>query len=111
MIYHWELVTGHQISVENRGAQTVVTVSSSSAGTEQRSSSSITTGTWSAPPTMTLSPTEGILKITTVTGESCVQIRANSIHTYSSHSVTSSSTTSTNHSSSFSSSFTSDRDR
>jgi hypothetical protein len=111
MIYHWELVTGQQISVENRGVQTVVTVVASSAGTQQRSSSSMATGTWSAPPTMTLSPTEGILKITTATGDSYVQIRANSIHTYSSHSVTSSSTTSTSHSSSSSCSFTSDRDR
>jgi hypothetical protein len=109
MIYHWELGTGHQISVENQGVQTVVTVSSSSAGTQQRSSSSMTTGTWIAPPTMTISPTGGILTITTATGESFVQIQGNSIHTHSSHSASSSSTTSTSHS--FSSTFTSDRDR
>jgi hypothetical protein len=109
MIYHWELVTGQQISVENQGAQTVVTIVHRSEGQQQQSSNRIATGIWSEPPAMTIVPTGGILKITTATGESSVQIHGHSIHIQNSHRGTSSST-SISHSSSSSSSFTSGKD-
>jgi zinc-ribbon domain len=99
MIYNWELGSGHQISVDNQGAQTVVTIVHASTGQQQRSSNSFTTGIWIVPPEMSLTPTGGILKITTATGESLLQIQGNSIHMHSSHSgdrqSTSSSSTST----------------
>jgi zinc-ribbon domain len=84
MRYHWELESGHQISIDNQGAQTVVTVLQSSVGQQQHTSSSFTTGTWSAPPEMTLTPTGGLVKIITASGESIVRIQGNSIQFQSS---------------------------
>ncbi|AFY93202.1 hypothetical protein [Chamaesiphon minutus] len=85
MRYHWELDSGHQISIDNQGAQTVITVLQSSVGQQQHTSSSFTTGTWSVPPEMTLTPTGGLVKIITASGESSVQIQGNSIQLRSSH--------------------------
>lgn len=92
MIYNWELATGHQISVDNQGAQTVITVLQVSARQQQHSSNSFTTGIWIVPPEMTITPTGGILKIVTSSGESIIQIQGNSIQLKSSHSGTSQST-------------------
>ncbi|WP_373538586.1 zinc ribbon domain-containing protein [Chamaesiphon sp.] len=103
MIYHWQLGTGAQISADNEGAQTVVTLVQASAGQQQRTSNSFTTGIWIAPPHMTLTPTGGILKIITPSGESLIEIQGNSISLQTSHSGTSQST-----SSSSSSTFTAD---
>ena len=94
MIYHWELGTGHQISVDNEGAQTVVTSLHTSAGQQQRTSNSLTTGIWLVPPEMMMTPTGGILKVTTSSGESIIQIQGNSIQMQSSHSGASQSTSS-----------------
>ena len=98
MIYHWELGTGHQISVDNEGAQTVVTILHTSAGQQQRTSNSFTTGIWLIPPEMSMTPTGGILKVTTPSGASLIQIQGNSINLHSqgaSQSTTSTSSTST----------------
>ena len=99
MTYHWELGTGHQISVDNEGAQTVVTILHTSAGQQQRTSNSFTTGIWLVPPEMSMTPTGGILKVTTPRGESLIQIQGNSINLQSnqgaSQSTTSTSSTST----------------
>ena len=98
MIYHWELGTGHQISVDNEGAQTVVTILHTSAGQQQRKSNSFTTGIWLVPPEMSMTPTGGILKVTTPSGESLIQIQGNSINLHSqgaSQSTTSTSSSST----------------
>ena len=98
MIYHWELGTGHQISVDNEGAQTVVTILHTSAGQQQRTSNSFTTGIWLVPPEMSMTPTGGILKVTTPNGESLIQIQGNSINLHShgaSQSTTSTSSSST----------------
>jgi hypothetical protein len=104
MRYHWELATGHQISVDNEGAQTVVTSFQTSAGQQQRTSNSFTTGIWIAPPEMTMTPTGGMLKIVTASGESIVQIQGNSIQMQSNNSGTSHTNTSTSSSSTFTSS-------
>ena len=98
MIYHWELGTGHQISVDNEGAQTVVTILHTSAGQQQRTSNSFTTGIWLVPPEMSMTPTGGILKVTTPSGASLIQIQGNSINLHSqgaSQSTTSTSSSST----------------
>lgn len=98
MTYHWELGTGHQISVDNEGAQTVVTILHTSAGQQQRTSNSFTTGIWLVPPEMSMTPTGGILKVTTPSGESLIQIQGNSINLHSqgaSQSTTSTSSSST----------------
>jgi hypothetical protein len=79
MIYNWELGTGQQISVDNQGAQTVVTILSTSAGQQQRTSSSFNTGIWIVPPEMSIDPTGATLKITTPTGAALIQVRGNSI--------------------------------
>ena len=98
MTYHWELGTGHQISVDNEGAQTVVTILHTSAGQRQRTSNSFTTGIWLIPPEMSMTPTGGILKVTTPSGESLIQIQGNSINLQSNQGA-SQSTTSTSSSS------------
>jgi zinc-ribbon domain len=101
MIYHWELDTGHQISVDNQGAQTVVTILQTSAGQQQRSSNSFTTGIWIVPPALTLTPLGGIIKIITPSGESFIQIQGNNIQMQSSHSGGSQSTTSSSSTATF----------
>jgi hypothetical protein len=83
---NWKLETGHHISVDNEGAQTVVTINYHSAGQQQRSSNSFTTGIWIAPPELIATPTGAILKIVTASGESLIQIQGNSMQMQSSHS-------------------------
>jgi zinc-ribbon domain len=80
MIYNWKLATGHQISVDNEGAQTIVTVMHDRTGSQQRTSNSFTTGIWIAPPTLTMTPTGGSISITTPSGECTLQIDGNRIH-------------------------------
>jgi NADH pyrophosphatase NudC (nudix superfamily) len=93
MIYNWELATGQQISVENQGAQTIVTISNTSAGQQQRSINSFNTGIWIVPPEMSIDPTGATLKITTFTGASLIQVRGNSIQMQSTNSGEHQSTT------------------
>ena len=95
MTYNWELETGQQISVDNQGAQTVVTISHTSAGQQQRSINSFNTGIWIVPPELSIDPTGATLKITTPTGASLIQVRGNSIQIQSTHSGEHQSSTST----------------
>jgi NADH pyrophosphatase NudC (nudix superfamily) len=95
MIYNWELATGQQISVDNQGAQTVVTISNTSAGQQQRSINSFNTGIWIVPPEMSIDPTGATLKITTPTGVALIQVQGNSIQMQSAHSGEHQSSTST----------------
>ncbi len=98
MVYNWNLATGHQISVDNEGAQTVVTIQNNSGGQQQRSSNSFTTGIWIVPPELIETATGAIVKIITTNGESAIQIQGNSVQMHSSHSgggQSSSSTSST----------------
>jgi zinc-ribbon domain len=99
MLYNWKLASGHEIFVDNEGAQTVVTIQNNSAGQQQRSSNSFTTGIWIVPPEMTVTPTGAILKIVTASGESVLQIQGNSVQMHSSHGGSSQSTSSTSSSS------------
>jgi hypothetical protein len=103
MIYNWTLDTGHQISVDNHGAQTTVTTSYSRAGKQQRTVNSLNTGLWSAPPEISIEPTGATLKIISANGECTIQIQGNSVRMQSSssdHQSTSSSSTSSSSSSS-----------
>jgi hypothetical protein len=104
MSYSWELSTGHHVYVDNEGAQTVVTIQYQSAGQQQRSSNSFTTGIWLAPPERIVTPTGAILKIVTASGESLIQIDGNSMRMQSSHNSGNYSSTSANSSTSTSTS-------
>jgi hypothetical protein len=103
MAHQWELSTGHQISIDNEGAVTIVNVLYSGAGAQQRTNNSFTTGIWISPPEMHIIPTGAILKITTPTGVSIIEVEGNSIRLQNSQSEPSES----NYSSSSSSTFTS----
>jgi zinc-ribbon domain len=80
MIYNWKLATGHQVSVDNEGAQTIVTVVRTSPEQQQRTCNSFTTGIWIAPPTLTVTATGGLLTITTPSGTSMLQVDGDRIH-------------------------------
>jgi hypothetical protein len=79
MTYHWKLATGHQLSIDNEGAQTIVAISFDNGGRQQRTSNSFTTGIWLSPPEITFDPTGAIVTITTTSGESIVKIDGNNI--------------------------------
>jgi hypothetical protein len=79
MTYHWKLATGHQLSIDNEGAQTIVAISFDNDGRQQRASNSFTTGIWLSPPEITFDPTGAIVTITTTSGESIVKIDGNNI--------------------------------
>ncbi len=103
MTYNWQLATGQQLSVDNQGAQTVVTISNNSAGQQQRTTNSFNTGIWIVPPEMSIlhergfanDPTGATVKITTPTGTVLIQVRGNSIQIQSAHSGEHQSSTST----------------
>ncbi|WP_310485451.1 zinc ribbon domain-containing protein [Chamaesiphon sp. VAR_48_metabat_403] len=106
MTYRWKLATGHQLSIDNEGAQTVIAILFDNGEQQQRQSDSFTTGIWLAPPEITLDPTGAIVKITSTSGQSLVRIDGNRIQissdisgddrTYSQSVSTSSSSTSAN---------------
>ncbi|MBF2019358.1 MAG: zinc-ribbon domain-containing protein [Hydrococcus sp. C42_A2020_068] len=79
MAYVFELGTGQRVYLEDRGMQTVVTVSSGGPGQQQQSSSSIQTGKWTSPPELLQTPNGAVIKITTARGEHHIQIQGNSI--------------------------------
>ncbi len=80
---NWKLKTGHDISIDNEGAQTVVTIHYHTVGQQQRSSNSFTTGIWLSPPQMTVTPTGALLKIVTASGESTIEIQGNNMQLHS----------------------------
>ncbi len=79
MAHHWKLSTGHQISIDNEGALTIVDVLYDGSGAQQRTTNTFTTGIWISPPEMSLIPTGAILKITTPTGALTIEVEGNSI--------------------------------
>jgi hypothetical protein len=97
---NWKLATGQDVSVDNEGAQTVVTIYIQSGGQQQRSSNSFTTGIWISAPEITVTPTGALLKIITANGESLIQIQGSNMQMQSSqsgnsYSINSASSTST----------------
>jgi hypothetical protein len=98
MTHQWTLSTGNQLSVDNEGAQTIVTVSYETLGQQQRMNNSFTTGIWISPPEMRLTSTGAIVKITTPSGISTIEFDGNRIQMQSEDSqsnFSSSSSTST----------------
>jgi NADH pyrophosphatase NudC (nudix superfamily) len=63
MAYRGDLGQDQQLLVENRGNQTLITVSSSRAGQQQSQSSGFETGQWVAPPTLFRVTTGFVLRI------------------------------------------------
>jgi zinc-ribbon domain len=97
---NWKLITGHELSIDNEGAQTVVTLHYDRAGQQQRSCNSFTTGIWLAPPQMTVTPTGALLKVVTTSGESLIEIHGNNMQLHGSNSLNNQTTTATSYSSS-----------
>lgn len=79
MAYVGELDTGQKIYLENQGTQTVITSIFSGLGQQQQSSSSISTGSWTAEPEMYKTANGVVLAITTDRGKYCVQIQGSSM--------------------------------
>ncbi|BBD53679.1 hypothetical protein NIES204_09540 [Planktothrix agardhii NIES-204] len=79
MAYVCELGTGQSVYLENQGAQTVVTLISSSPGQQQQASSSFTTGVWSSPPQVFQTPYGLVLKVISEQGERSLQIQGTSV--------------------------------
>lgn len=96
---NWKLTTGHELSVDNEGAQTVVTVYYQDAGVQQRTCNSFTTGIWISPPQLTATPTGALLKIVTPSGESLIEIQGNNMQLHDGASQSSYTTTATSYSS------------
>jgi membrane protease subunit (stomatin/prohibitin family) len=96
---NWKLTTGHELSVENEGAQTVVTIHYQDAGVQQRSCNSFTTGLWISPPQLTATPTGALIKIVTPSGESLIEIQGNTMQLHDGASQSSYATTATSYSS------------
>jgi zinc-ribbon domain len=78
MAYSCELGTG-RLLVENRGTQTIVTLSSRSAGQQQSQQSSVQTGEWQLPPTLFQTATGLILRIEAAQGHTFISLQSNSI--------------------------------
>jgi zinc-ribbon domain len=95
---NWKLTTGHELSVDNEGAQTVVTIHYQDAGVQQRSCNSFTTGLWISPPQLTATPTGALIKIVTPSGESSIEIQGNNMQLHDGASQSSSTTTATSYS-------------
>jgi hypothetical protein len=65
------------VYVENRGTQTLITLSSQTPGQQQSQSSSLTTGEWTAVPALFRSTTGAIVRIQTAQGQWFIQLQAN----------------------------------
>lgn len=79
MVYRSDLKTGQQIYLDNQGAQTIVTLASSSPGQQQQSSSSFQTGSWTKPPQIFATAAGALIKIYGAEAESWIQVQGSSI--------------------------------
>lgn len=79
MAYQCDLGSGQKLYVENRDAQTIVALTSSSAGQQQSQQSSFQTGEWQLPPTLFQTATGLILRIESTQGHTFISLQANSI--------------------------------
>ena len=79
MVYVCELKPGHHVYLDNQGNQTIVTVKLEMPGQQQQTSSSITTGTWIAPPEAYQSDDGVVFKLLTPQGEVGIYIQDNSV--------------------------------
>lgn len=79
MAYLCELGKGHQVYLDNRDGQTLVTVCTISLGQQQQSSSSLTTGIWTDPPQAFRMGTGAVFKIQSGQGAWFITIQGNRI--------------------------------
>ena len=75
MAYTCELGPGQRLYLDNVGGQTTVTMLSGNAGQQQQSSSQFTTGVWTAPPEMFVTPQGFVIKLTTAQGVQHLQVQ------------------------------------
>jgi hypothetical protein len=79
MTFTFDLETGQQVHLKNRGKQTLVTVCSNGIRQQQQSSSSFQSGQWISFPEVTKT-SDGIeIKIITAKSQHYIQIQGNSI--------------------------------
>jgi hypothetical protein len=78
MTYTFDLETGRQVHLENRGKQTLVSVYNDAVG-QQRTSSSFYSGQWISSPEINKTYDGVEIKITTAHGKHNIQIQGNSI--------------------------------
>jgi hypothetical protein len=75
MAYITNLSTGQHLYIDNQGSQTSITLSTSSPGQQQSQQQSITTGTWTAPPTLFQDATGLTLRIEAATKQTFIRIQ------------------------------------
>lgn len=81
--YMGKLAGGSQFYVRNQGDQTQITIQTSSAGQQQSQSSGLTTGAWTAPPTLFQLANQFILRLEGAQGKFYVQLSMGGIQTTS----------------------------
>ena len=81
MAYVCELNPGHRVYLDNQGDQTTLTSTVSMPGQQQQTSSSTTTGPWTAPPKAYQTPGGAIFTLFTAQGEIHICIQGSSIST------------------------------
>ena len=74
MVYVVLLPSGQQLTLENHGHQTTLTLSQQQAGQQQSQRNSFTTGPWIAPPKVLQTPQGAIARFETAQGGFHVQI-------------------------------------
>jgi hypothetical protein len=77
MAYVSDLGKGQRIFLENKGQQTIVTLSSHAPGQQQSQQSGFTTGEWVTPPVLFQTSTGVIIQVETAEGRSYIQVQAN----------------------------------
>lgn len=77
MAYVCELGDGQRLYLDNSGTQTLITLSSSSAGQQQQSSQSFETGNWLAPPDVSRLWSGIIVTLKTEQGDRFIQVQGN----------------------------------
>lgn len=82
--YRGELAADQQVTVQNQGMQTLVTLSHHGPGQQQSQSSSFATGEWSLPPTLFRTIAGFVLRIEASQGQTWVQLQVNSLQVLSS---------------------------
>jgi hypothetical protein len=79
MAYCWTLGNGQQIYLDNQGEQTVITSLIASAGQQQQSGNSFTTGKWTQAPEMFVTPSGVLLRLHTERGETSIAVQGGSM--------------------------------
>ena len=81
MGYRCEWATGQSVYLENVDDQTRVTLTNSSPGQQQQSSSHVQTGRWTAPPEVLQAAIGLVVKLLTAQGERFIYIQGNQVST------------------------------